>query len=137
MATIVQFPSKDPEQEATDFLYNMPAKYAACHGFGHAFPKPGKKSKGFKLIREADGWQQLRMTCRDCGMVRSITAAPGEVIELPAKRYTYDGPAGYYAPKGTGPYLSRRRYANETTRRWREEIAHPTGGEDMTDVNSR
>lgn len=123
------------ERDAEDWLHTAPAKVVACHGFGHAFPKPGSR-RGFDLNVEADGWQRLDMKCRDCGVVRYIEAPPGAVIELPAERYRYDytqvtGGGRYGSPKGTGKLLPRRRYAQEATRRWREEMAHPTGGEDF------
>jgi hypothetical protein len=131
MATkVVPIKARNLAQEAEDFLQSMPAKFAACHGLGHAFPKPGKR--GFTLRRESSGFQELEMICRDCGMIRTITAEPGEVIVLPAKRYRYWPPKGYKAPKGTGKFLPRRRYAEEVTRRWHEEIKYPTGGEDYS-----
>lgn len=122
------------ERKADEWLHSAPAKVVACHGFGHAFPKPGSR-RGFDLSVETDGWQRLDMKCRDCGVVRYIEAPPGAVIELPAERYRYDysqcsaGPYG--SPKGTGKLLSRRTYAKEATRRWREEQQRPTGGEDF------
>ena len=122
------------ERKAEEWLHSAPAKVVACHGFGHAFPKPGSR-RGFDLTVESDGWQELRMRCRDCGVVRYIEAPPGAVIELPAERYRYDyseaNGGNYLSPKGTGKYLKRRVYAQESTRRWREEINHPTGGEDF------
>jgi hypothetical protein len=121
--------------EAEDFLASMPAKFAACHGLGHAFPKPGRK--GFTLRRDSGGYQELEMVCRDCGMIRTIVAEPGERIVLPAKRYIYYPPKGYKAPKGTGKYLPRRAYAQEITRRWHEEIKYPTGGEEIADLRVR
>jgi len=122
------------ERKADEFLHNAPAKVIACHGFGHAFPKPGSR-RGFDLNVESDGWQRLDMKCRDCGVVRYIEAPPGVVIELPAERYRYDYTqctgGKYGSPRGTGKLLPRRRFAQEATRRWREELKRPTGGEDF------
>lgn len=133
MATkVIPLNVKSSEQIAEDFLYSMPAKFAACHGLGHAFPKPGKR--GFKLHKDSSGYQEVEMICRDCGMVRTVTAEPGEVIVLPAKRYNYYPPKGYRAPKGTGKHLPRRRYANEVTRRWHEELTNATGGEEIAEL---
>jgi hypothetical protein len=140
MATIVQFPQKPLEEQAEEFLINMPARFAACHGFGHNFPKPmggrkGKKIKGLTLRRYPEG-QELEAICQDCGMVRIKVAAPGEVFEWPTTRYIYLPPKGYAAPKGTGKFLSKAMYANESYRRYEEEQENPTGGEDMAEEDS-
>ena len=121
------------ERLAMEFLHTAPAAIVACHGFGHAFPKPTDKRtrKYFQLMKDSSGWSQLNMVCRDCGMIRYVIAEPGVVISLPAQKYGYLPPKGYKPPKGAGKYLPKRTYANEAMRRYYEEQKHPTGGELM------
>lgn len=133
MATVVQMISDDPETLARRYLQTAPAKILGCRGFGHAFPKPGDKRyrKLFFLEADPERGQRLNMICRDCGTTRFAVADPGVVISLPAERYHYDRPLGYSVPKGTGRIVTRRACANEAMRRFREELEHPTGGEEM------
>jgi hypothetical protein len=133
MATVVQLVQDDPEAQAERWLHAVPAKYLACRGFGHAFPKPGDKRyrKLFFLERDAAGNSRLNMICRDCGTTRYVVREPGIVIQLPAERYNYDRPPGYSVPKGVGKLVTRRDCANEAMRRYYEELEHPTGGEEM------
>jgi hypothetical protein len=124
---------KTPEQKAEEWLYNVPAKFLACIGFGHAFPKlrpNGRRPvKGITLRRFSDGSRELEMMCRDCGTTRTIVTEPGEAFIFPQKRYIYDRPKGYSRPKGTFELLPRSVCASECARRWEEEETHPTGGE--------
>lgn len=137
MATVVSLADrKTSEQLAEEFIRHAPFHVVACHGLGHAFPKPPKPGgkrpvKGFTLYVDVRGWQELEQVCRDCGMKRFITAGPGEVIEFPPRKYRYEPPDGYRPPKGTGRFITRRMYAQEAYRRSQEEKVHPTGGELM------
>ena len=134
MATVVRLvQDKTPEQLAEEYLAGAPLRYLACRGFGHAWPKPNDRRTRSKFVmtRDEQGWSFLQMTCRDCGMIRFVTAEPGVVIQLPARRYGYIRPQGYALPRGAGKAFSRNMAANETMRRYYEEQQYPTGGEEV------
>jgi hypothetical protein len=133
MATVTQISRKTPEELAEEYRYSAPLKYLGCRGFGHSWPKPGdrRNKRNFIMTTGAGGWSLLEMRCRDCGMTRSVTAEPGEVIQLPARRYSYTRPPGYALPKGAGKFFTRNDAANEAMRRYYEEQQHQTGGEEV------
>lgn len=137
MATVVVGvdAGKSPEQLAEEFLHNMPARFAACHGFGHNFPKPrggmkGRKIKGLTLRKYSD-CQELEFVCADCGMIRVKVSDPAAQFVWSPAKYRYYPPKGYGAPRGTGKFLRKAQYADESYRRYEEEQENPTGGEDM------
>lgn len=132
MGTVIRIIQPTGEELAQEWIDKVNAKYLACRGYGHAFPKPTDKRsrKHFKLTRDTQG-SILEMTCRDCGAIRYVTAEPGAIIQLPAKHYKYILPDGYKVPKGAGKHISRNRCANEAMRRYYEELEHQTGGEEM------
>lgn len=137
MANVVSInTNKSLEQQAEDWLHTVDVKYAACLAFGHAFPKLrpyGNKRapKGIILRRYPDGTRELEFACRDCGTTRTIVTEPGASIRFPQQRYIYDRPKGYSRPKGTYELLPKRVIADECARRWEEEQAMPTGGEEF------
>lgn len=130
MGSITQIHGKAPEQLADEYLAGLAAKFAACKGFGHRFPRPGDKRNGLKRAPLLGGGTEYSAKCPDCGTIRYRTRAQNSRYSE-GSGYRYDYPDGYLAPAGTGDILTRGRYQDDSFDRWEEELEHPTGGEDM------
>ena len=110
----------DADVLANDWVVQASDEVLACRAQGHAWPKlrAGRLPEGIALKRERDGCYQIESTCRDCGMVRTITTLPSGMIDYPAT-YRYVQPDGYRSPVGSE--VTRRECLAEIWRRARED----------------
>lgn len=106
---IVRIDDTTPEE----WLAKTDDTILACRGQGHAWPKLKRgNARGIQIEHVANGVYQIEFTCPQCKTTRTLTTAPGGILEFPAS-YKYQYPEGYKAPKGT----SRRHCVSESWRR--------------------
>ncbi len=110
---------RTPEQQARDFLANLPDDQLECMSQRHVWPvidlHKTSLPKGISAARQHDGCYQVRETCPNCGKVRWYTTLPGGVFDVNAQ-YRYEDPQNWVT-KHDDIEATRRDYKAELFRR--------------------
>jgi hypothetical protein len=115
---------RTPEQQARDFLANLPDEQLGCMSQRHPWPliDPRKRQlpNGISARPQHDGCYQIEETCPNCGKVRWYTTLPGGVFDVNVI-YRYRDPQGWVT-KHDDVEATRRDYKAELFRRASEQL---------------